>query len=69
MADYTIERSQSATYVDNSGNVVDGFRVFVAFPEFDELHRFNVPNLDVETVTDVAEKFLNQRRLLSDLGE
>lgn len=67
MADYVVERVQPTVYLDKSGNPVNGFVVFVAFPEFDETFTVNVPSIDPKTVKAAVEALLTQRRALAEL--
>lgn len=68
MPDFIADSIVSTTYVDRSGNVIDGYIAYITFPEFEETHRFNVPNIKTETIADVAYAFLEQRRALRDMA-
>ena len=65
---FTIQRTQPAVYLDNAGNAVNGFKVTVYYPEFDETQFIEVPTLDPATVNAEATKLYEQRKALADLG-
>jgi hypothetical protein len=68
MADFIVGTTTSTRYVDGAGDIVSGYTVYVEFPEFDEVHKFDVPNIRPETINAVASDFLANRRALAELG-
>lgn len=68
MPEYRIVRTQPWTYLDRSGQPVNGFRLTVEFPEFDEVHMLDVPRLDPDAVERAAQQMLDNRRRLAELG-
>lgn len=69
MADYTIQRTAPTVYLDQSGSAVNGFRVTVYLPEFDETHFLQVASLDPKVVKVAADKLVTQRKALLALSE
>lgn len=68
MADYIIQSTSPAVYLDKGGKAINGFTVYVLFTEFDELHQVNVPTLAAKDVQPAVETLLTQRRALAKLG-
>jgi len=68
MADYKVERTQPTVYIDKGGRAVQGFTVYVLLIDFDEVHELNVPSLAPDVVSEAAEKLLEQRQALAELG-
>lgn len=69
MPDYVIERVEDTLYFPRPGQPTRGKLVILYLPEFDESHELRVPSLDEKVVAKAAEKLLEQRRTLAELGE
>jgi hypothetical protein len=65
--EYNVIATQPWTYLDKTGRVVNGYRVFVAFPKFDETHQVEVPTLAPEVVKRAIEEVLSQRKNIAAL--
>lgn len=65
MNEYTVIKTQPWTYVNDTGDLVDGFRVFVKLNTFDEMHYVYTPTLKKEVVTTRITKLLEDRKTLS----
>lgn len=61
-ADYTVISTQPYTYLDATGQVVDGYRVFFTITEFDETHFVQVPNLNPATVSKAVKALVADRK-------
>jgi hypothetical protein len=68
MVNYQIVQTQPAFYLDKSGKAIQGFTVYVYFPEFDEQHLINVPSLAEKDVKPSIEMLLAQRQALAKWG-
>ena len=66
-AEYQVISTQAYTYLDKSNTPVNGFRVFVFFPSFQETYPIFVPNLNKEVVKAAIEHLLADRQALSKL--
>lgn len=60
--DYTVISTQPYTYLDTTGQVIDGFRVFFEIPAFEETHFVQVPNLNPATVDKAAQALVDDRK-------
>ena len=69
MADFSVTNTTPSVYLDPTGKVINGFRVNVFYPEFNETHFFDVPTLDPNVVKLKAIELLDQRRALMSIGE
>ncbi len=69
MSDYVFQRAVSTPFVDRSNQIVNGFTIYVEFPDFDEVHTFNVPDIEADTIDETARTFLEKRRTANALGE
>jgi hypothetical protein len=67
MAQYVIQRMDTAPYFENN-KLVSGFDVYVYYPEFEETHILRVPDNKPDTIKSAADKFLANRRKISELG-
>lgn len=65
---YVIEKTAPNTYLGEMERVINGYRVRVLLVEFDELHEFNVEDIEPETVKAKVEKLLEDREGLKSLG-
>jgi hypothetical protein len=65
---YQIVRTAPTVYLDETGNAINGYKVTIYFPEFDETHFLNVASLDPSVVSAAAEKLYGQRKALSELS-
>ncbi len=64
-ADYNIVSTQPYTYLDETSQVVEGYRVYFHLPEFNETHFVQVPNLNPATVSSAIEGIVTDRKKLS----
>ncbi len=64
-ADYNVVSTQPYTYLDETGQVVEGYRVYFNMTEFNETHFVQVPNLNPETVAKNIEGIVTDRKKLS----
>ena len=65
MNEYTVAKTQPWTYVNEVGDLVDGFRVFVKLTTFDEMHYVYTPSLKKEVVSKRIASLLEDRKTLS----
>ncbi len=63
--DYTVISTQPYTYLDDTGQVIDGFRVHFTITEFDEAHFVQVPNLSPGVVSKEVEALVKDRKSIS----
>lgn len=63
--DYTDVITQPYTYLDNTNQVVDGFKVFFTITDFDENHFVLVPNLNPAIVTKAIKALVTDRKSIS----
>lgn len=63
--DYEVISTQPYTYLDETSQVVDGYRVFFNIPEFGETHFVQVPNLAPATVKKTVEALVTDRKSIS----
>lgn len=63
--DYRIISTQPYTYLDETNNVVDGYRVFFNITEFEEAHFVNVPTLAPVTVQKEIKAVIADRKTIS----
>ncbi len=61
MSDANVTRVQNAVYLDNSGQAVNGFLLYVYFPAYDETLTVNVPNMGEATVKAAVAQLSKQR--------
>jgi hypothetical protein len=64
-ADYNIVSTQPYTYLDETSQVVEGYRVYFNIPEFNETHFVQVPNLNPDTVSKAITGIITDRKNLS----
>jgi hypothetical protein len=69
MAEYTIQSTSPALYLDKGGKAITGFTVYFLLTDFDELHNVNVPTLAEKDVKPAVELILAQRKALAKLGQ
>ena len=69
MSAYSIERTAPTVYLNESGQAVQGFLVFVRLDDYDELHEVRVPNLTPKTVEAAVNKLVASRDALANLGK
>jgi len=67
MEKYRIEHTQPTIYIDNRGQAINGYLVYVYLPEYDESHELRVPKLDPAVVKAAAEQLLANRKAIADL--
>jgi len=63
----SIVSSQQRSYLDETGQPVQGFSVRVQIDEINEQHDVLVPNLNPETVKKAVMKFVDDRKALMTL--
>ena len=63
--DYNIISTQPYSYLDETNNVVDGYRVYFNIPEFEESHFVNVPSLKPVTVQKAITALVKDRKSIS----
>jgi len=68
MSSYRVERTQPTVYIDKGGRAVQGFTVYVHLVDFDEIHELNVPSLSPDVVSEAADRLVEQRTALAELG-
>lgn len=69
MAEYSVQSTSPALYLDKGGKAVNGFTVYFLLTDFDELHNVNVPTLSEKDVKPAIETILAQRKALAKLGQ
>jgi|WetSurMetagenome_2_1015567.scaffolds.fasta_scaffold908260_1 hypothetical protein len=69
MAVYTITKTASQLYVDDSNVVIQGYRVFYTNEEYHEKDFVDVPNRDETVVKTAIMKEVEFRRKLAQLGK
>lgn len=65
---YTIEKTAPTVYLDNRGNAVQGYLVFVNLTAYNESHELRLPSLDSKVVEKAADKLLADRDALANIG-
>lgn len=65
MANVKVQRVQNNVYLDNSGQAVNGYLVYVYLPDYDETLTVNVPNLSEATVKAAVDQLAKQRDALA----
>ena len=63
--DYTVISTQPYTYLDETGQVVDGYKVFFNITEFDETHFVLVRSLTPAVVTKAVKALVTDRKNIS----
>ena len=63
--DYTTISTQPYTYLDETGQVVDGFKVFFTITEFDETHFILVKSLTPAVVKKAIGELVADRKSIS----
>ena len=63
--DYNIISTQPYSYLDETNNVVDGYRVYFTITEFAESHFVNVPTLAPVTVQKEIQAVVKDRKSIS----
>jgi hypothetical protein len=64
---FKVLSTQPWDYLDATGRLVHGYRVFVHFQPYDEVHELLLPSIDPAQVKAAAERLLKQRSDLSTL--
>jgi GTP cyclohydrolase III len=65
MTEAIIQRVQNNVYLDTSGSAIDGFRLYVYLPSYDETLIINVPNMQDATVKKAVDGLVKQRDALA----
>lgn len=65
MSTAQILRVQNTVYLDNSGQAVNGFLLYVFLPEYDETLTVNVPNMADSTVKKAVKGLVDSRDALA----
>jgi hypothetical protein len=63
--EFTIIRTQPYTYLDETGEAVQGYRVVFRMTEFNEQHQVYVRSLDPSVVNPAIKTVVEQRKLLA----
>ncbi len=63
--DYNVTSTQPYTYLDDTGQVVDGYKVFFSIPEFDETHFVLVKSLTPTIVNKAIKALVADRNSIS----
>lgn len=63
--DYTTISTQPYTYLDETGQVVDGFKVFFTITEFDETHFVLVKSLTPAVVGKAIKALVADRKSIA----
>ncbi len=63
--EYSVISTQPYTYLDETGQVVDGFKVFFNVTEFDETHFVLVRSLAPALVTKAIKALVVDRKSIS----
>ena len=63
--DYRVISTQPYSYLDETNNVVDGYRVYFNITEFDESHFVNVPTLNPVTIQKEIQAVVKDRKSIS----
>jgi hypothetical protein len=64
-SDFKILSTQSRSYIDQGGSVVNGYRVQYRIIAFDEVHYVDVPSLNPNVVKGAIEAVIADRKNLS----
>lgn len=56
-----VQRVQNNVYLDNSGQAVNGFLLYVYLPEYDETLTVNVPNMGEATIKAAVKSLVDNR--------
>lgn len=66
-ANHRVVSALPYTYLDQTGAVVDGYKVHFTMTEFDETHFVLVPNLNPETVKrEIAALIQDRKNIATD---
>jgi hypothetical protein len=60
-----IQRVQNNVYLDNSGQAVNGFLLYVYLPDYDETLTVNVPSMGDSVVKAAVKQIVDQRDALA----
>ena len=63
--DYNVISTQPYTYLDETGQVVDGYKVFFNIPEFDETHFVLTRSLTPAVVAKAIKALVADRKNIS----
>ena len=63
--DYALISTQPYTYLDETNQVVDGYRIHFTITEFDEAHFVQVPNLSPAVVKKAVTALVEDRKSIS----
>lgn len=69
MAVFEITKTEPKTYVDRSGNVIQGYRVHYSNIEFDEADFVDVPRKNSEEINKAILAEVVERKKMSQLGK
>ena len=61
MTSAIVQRVQNTVYLDNSGQAVQGFTLYVYLPAYDETLTVNVPNMAEATIKSAVDNLVKQR--------
>jgi hypothetical protein len=65
MSTAKVQRVQNTVYLDNSGQAINGYILYVYLPEYDETLTLNVPNMGESTVKSAVDVLVKQRDALA----
>jgi len=63
--EFTIDSTQPYTFLDNTRQVVNGFRVYFTINAYNEPHFVDVRSLDPAVVNPTVQKVVDQRKALA----
>jgi hypothetical protein len=63
--EYTVLGTQSYTYLDPMGRVVDGFKVFLKLYNYGETHYILVPDLNPTSISKAANELVENRKKIA----
>jgi hypothetical protein len=66
-SDYKVVSTQQYAYQDQTQRLVQGYRVYVFFPAFNETHFVLVPTLAPEGIKAQVDQLLKDRKNLATL--
>lgn len=61
---YRVINVRDTTYLDKSGEAIDGKAVRVEIIEFDEIAIFRLPDIKGDTVVTAVMEYIEERRML-----
>lgn len=68
MAAYTVGSISDTVYLNARNQAVRGHNVDVYYPDFNEWHTFQLPDILPSTIKTAAEEYYNNRKAVAQLG-